>query len=181
VAIRFRGFRSTARSFRPERDSPVGQRWFVAFLESLLFANYHSKQNPDAGSERRETVNPRQFLLIGGAVLVLVGILGFVGVIGPTAQDSIFGEPWWFDNGENWAHTILGVVAIIAGVALPSGAQRGLVILVGLVGIFFGVYNLFSTTFLGTNLENPADTLLHFAVGAWALLSSLGGRQRAMA
>lgn len=122
-------------------------------------------------------MNPRQFLLIGGVVLLLVGILGFVGVIGPTANDSIFGDTWWFDNGENWAHTILGAVAIIAGFALPAGARRGLVILVGLVGIFFGVYNLFSQTFLGTSLENPADTILHFAVGAWALLA--GARRTA--
>ena len=124
-------------------------------------------------------MNPRKFLLIGGVVLLLVGILGFVGVIGPTANDSVFGDSWWFDTGENWAHTILGAVAIIAGLALPAGAQRGLVILVGLVGIFFGVYNLFSEKFLGTSLENPADTLLHLGIGAWALLA--GARRTATA
>lgn len=123
-------------------------------------------------------MNPRQFLLIGGVVLVLVGILGFVGLIGPEASDSIFGRDWWFDNGENWAHTILGVVAVIAGFTLSPGAQRGLVIVVGVVGLFFGVYNLFSTDFLGTNLENPLDTILHFVVGGWALLSAFGGRAR---
>lgn len=124
-------------------------------------------------------MNPRQFLLIGGAVLLLVGILGFVGVIGPSAEDSIFGDPWWFDEGENWAHTSLGVVGIIAGFVFPAGLQRGLVILLGLVGVFFGVYNLFTEEFLGTNLENPADTLLHFVVGAWALLA--GARRPAPA
>lgn len=116
-------------------------------------------------------MNPRQFLLIGGAVLVLVGILGFVGVIGPTPEDSIFGDPWWFDNGENWAHTILGVVGIAAAFVLPAGAQRGLVLLLGVVGIIVAVYNLFSLTLLGSNLERPLDTLLHAAVGAWALLA----------
>lgn len=117
-------------------------------------------------------VNPKQFLLIGGAVLVLVGILGFVGVIGPTADDSIFGDPWWFDNGENWAHTIIGAVGIVAAFAFPAGAQRGLVLLLGVVGVLVGVYSIFTEEFLGSNLENPADTLLHLAVGAWALLAS---------
>ncbi len=118
-------------------------------------------------------VNPKQFLMWGGIVLVLVAVLGFVGLIGPTAQDSIFGEGWWFDNGENWAHLVLGVVALLALYALKSAkAQKNLVILVGVLGLFFGVYNLFSTTFLGANLESPADTILHFAVGAWALLSA---------
>jgi hypothetical protein len=116
-------------------------------------------------------MNPRQFLIIGGAVLVLVGILGFVGIIGPTAGDSIFGDPWWFDNGENWAHTVLGVVGIIAAFVLPAVAQRGLVLLLGVVGVLVGVYSIFEQQFLGSNLENPADTLLHLAVGAWALLA----------
>ncbi len=124
-------------------------------------------------------MTPRSFLLVGGVVLVLVGILGFIGVIGPTAENSIFGETWWFDNGENWAHTILGAVAIVAGVALPVAGQRPLVVVFGFVGIFFAVYNLFSERFLGTNLENPADTLLHAAVGLWALAS--GVRRPAMA
>jgi hypothetical protein len=34
------------------------------------------------------------------------------------------------------------------------------------------VYSIFEQQFLGSNLENPADTLLHLAVGAWALLAS---------
>jgi hypothetical protein len=118
-------------------------------------------------------MNPRQFLIVGGAVLVLVGILGFVGVIGPTAEDSIFGDPWWFDNGENWAHTLIGVVGIIAAFVFPAAAQRGLVLVLGVVGVLVGVYSIFEQQFLGSNLENPADTLLHLAVGAWALLASV--------
>ncbi|MGH2573005.1 MAG: hypothetical protein ACRDGU_05930 [Actinomycetota bacterium] len=121
-------------------------------------------------------MNPRQFLLIGGIVLILVGILGFVGVIGPTAEDSIFGDSWWFDNGENWAHTILGAVGVVAAFVFPAAAQRGLVILLGVVGIFFGVFNLFTEEFLGTNLENPADTLLHLVIGAWALFAAYYNR-----
>lgn len=118
-------------------------------------------------------MNPKQFLIIGGAVLVVVGLLGFFGVIGPTAAKSIFGSTWWFDNGENWAHLILGVVALIAAFTFPAGAQKPLVMLVGLLGIFFGVYNVFTTKFLGTNLESPADMILHFAVGIWALAASM--------
>jgi hypothetical protein len=120
-------------------------------------------------------MNPKQFLVIGGIVLVLVGILGFVGVIGPTAADSIFGDTWWFDNTENWAHTILGIVALIAAFVFPARTHKPIVIVVGLVGVLFGVINLFTEQVGSANLEMHADTILHFAIGAWALLSAFKG------
>ncbi len=117
-------------------------------------------------------MNPKQFLLIGGVVLVAVGLLGF-GVIGPTAERSIFGSAWWFDNAENWAHLVLGIVALIAAFVLGANLQRPLVMLLGIVGVLVGLYSLFGyASFLGANLENPADSLLHLVVGVWALWAS---------
>lgn len=122
-------------------------------------------------------MNPKQFLQIGGAVLVLVAILGFVGVIGPTPEKSIFGEAWWFDGGENWAHLVLGVVGIGASFMLGASQQKMLVKLLGIIGILIGLYSLFGyNNFLGANLENPLDSLLHLGVGAWALLAARGGK-----
>lgn len=124
-------------------------------------------------------MTPKQFLYIGGAILVLLGILGFVGVIGPTPERSIFGATWWFDNGENWAHLILGVIALAAAFLVSEETQRPLVMILGIVGILIGLYSaLVTTVFLGANLENPADTLLHLVVGGWALAASLLPRRR---
>lgn len=114
-------------------------------------------------------MNPKQFLLVGGIVLILVGILGFMGVIGPTENDSLFGATWWFDNGENWAHLLIGIVALIAAFALPMSGQKPLVMIVGVVALLIGLYSIFQNKFLGANLENPADTLLHLVIGVWAL------------
>jgi hypothetical protein len=119
-------------------------------------------------------MNPKQFLILGGIILVLLGVLGFYGVIGPTPDKSIFGATWWFDNGENWAHLILGVVALVAAYALPASSHKMLVTLVGLLALFFGLYNFFSTDFMGTSLESPADLILHLGVGIWALLAARG-------
>ncbi len=122
-------------------------------------------------------MNPKQFLQIGGAVLVLIAVLGFVGVIGPTPEKSIFGEAWWFDGGENWAHLVLGVVGIGASFVLGAGQQKMLVKLLGIIGVLIGLYSLFGyNNFLGANLENPLDSLLHLGVGAWALLAARGGK-----
>ena len=117
-------------------------------------------------------MNPKQFLQIGGVVLVLVGVLGFVGVIGPTSEQSIFGSAWWFDNAENWAHLVIGIVGLAAAYALGANLQRPLVMLLGIVGVLVGLYSLVYPNLLGANLENPADTLLHIVVGAWALWAS---------
>lgn len=117
-------------------------------------------------------MNPKQFLQIGGTVLILVAILGYAGVIGPDAASSIFGANWYFDNAENIAHLVLGIVAILASFALPSALQKPLVLVLGVVGVLVGIYSIFWPTFLGANLENPADTLLHILVGAWALFAA---------
>lgn len=119
-------------------------------------------------------MNPKQFLTIGGVVLVVVGILGYVGILGPTADRSIFGAMWWFDNPENIAHTILGIVAIAAAYVLPANLQKWLTIAVGALAVLIGLYSLLGeTVVLGANLENPADSILHLVIGAWALYAGL--------
>ena len=124
-------------------------------------------------------MNPKQFLQIGGAVLVLVGILGFVGVLGPTSEASIFGAAWWFDNAENWAHLVLGIVAIGASFVLTAKLQKLLVLVLGVVGVLVGLWSLIGNSMLlGANLQNPADTVLHIVVGLWALAAWKGGMMK---
>lgn len=118
-------------------------------------------------------MNPKQFLILGGIILILLGIVGPLGIIGPTADKSIFGIGWWFDAGENWAHLLLGIVGLAAAFILPANLRRLLVLALGVVGVLIGLYSLLvSTEFLGANLENPADTILHIGVGIWALFAS---------
>ncbi len=121
-------------------------------------------------------MNPKLFLTIGGVVLVLVAILGFIGIIGPTAEKSIFGDAWWFDNPENWAHLVIGVVALIAAYSAGAAGQKMLVTLVGILALLVGVIGFFGANFLGANLENPADNILHIVIGVWAMLS-MGGKK----
>lgn len=117
----------------------------------------------------------RQFLFIGGLILILIAILGFAGIIGPTQEKSIFGDNWWFDNGENWAHLVIGIVGLIAALVLPANLQKLLVIVLGVVAVLVGLYSLIiSTDFLGSRLQNPLDTILHLGVGAWALIAARG-------
>ena len=114
-------------------------------------------------------------------MLLVVGLAGFSGIIGPTGDQSIFGSSWYFDNGENWAHTILGVVALLVAFALPEGLQGAVTLLVGVIGLIVGLWGFLlpgtAPNFYGANLENPLDNILHLAVGLWAVLAWRGGKK----
>lgn len=114
-------------------------------------------------------MNPKQFLMLGGIVLLLLGVLGYVLPAG-----QILGDMWYLTPGENVAHLVLGLVALVAMYALDSKMQKMLVQLVAVIALFFGIYGFFIAsvpplnTFGLANLETPYDNLLHLVVGVWA-------------
>ena len=133
--------------------------------------------------------NSTKFLQYRGAVLLLVGIVGYIGVLNSVEIFSL-------DAGENIAHSVLGIVGLAAGFGLKDAKiHRWLTILVGVTALFFGLYGFilpsggvlsngaFATpNFYGlANLENPADQLLHLFVAAWAYVSMRGDAKMATA
>ncbi len=127
----------------------------------------------------RSIFTSRGFLVWGGIVLVLLGIVGYLGIFTKASSPQFY-----LTDGENVAHLGLGIIAL-AAVYLPglnsalAPYYRPIVILVGLIALFFGIYGLVvagsaePNTFGLANLENPADNVLHFVVAAWALWSTL--------
>lgn len=125
-----------------------------------------------------QVFTPRGFLTYGGIVLLLLGIVGFLNIFTESAFPA-----FWLDTGENVAHTALGIVAL-AIVFIPglnttfAPYYRWIVILLGIVALFFAVYGFLvggnaSPNTLGlTNLESPLDDILHLVVGAWALYAA---------
>jgi hypothetical protein len=118
-------------------------------------------------------LNPKQFLLVGGIVLLALGIVGFLGVFNDTKS------AFYLDQGENIAHTGLGIVAIAASFLISDAMlQKWLVAVVGITALFFAVYgfavagNTPPNTFGISNLESPADDILHLVVGIWALAAA---------
>jgi hypothetical protein len=134
---------------------------------------------------RTTLFTPRGFLIVGGAVLLLLGLLGFVILKDPSM--SFF----WLDSSENIAHIALGAVAL-AAVFVPGlntalePYYRWIVILVGVIALFFGVYGFLvagdvsgKNTFGLANLE-LGDNLLHLVVAAWAFLAAFWSPAGAM-
>lgn len=130
---------------------------------------------------------PKGFLTYGGVVLLLLGIIGFLGVFSQSAVPSFY-----LDTGENVAHTALGIIAL-AIVFVPglntafAPYYRWIVILLGIVALFFAVYgfvvggNAAPNTFGISNLESPLDDLLHLVVGVWALYAAWRAPEASMA
>lgn len=112
-------------------------------------------------------MTPKQFLIIGGIVLILLGVFGFL-FPNPLGDISIL----HFDIYENFTHTILGIAAIIFAFALPNIGRWWITLLVGITGLLFGILGLalIGQSFPnlgGANLENPVDNVIHLAVGIW--------------
>lgn len=116
-------------------------------------------------------MNPKQFLQIGGVILILLGILGFL-------KPDLAGDFLSFDATENWAHISLGVVAIVLAPQSMGQMKKWIVVLIGLIAIIVGclgfmVNNNPSPNFYGVaNLENPVENVLHLVIGIWALVAA---------
>jgi hypothetical protein len=121
-------------------------------------------------------LTPRGFLQWGGIVLILLGVVGFFGIFSEAAFPT-----FWLDDGENWAHFLIGIIALaalyvpfLAGFLAPY--YKWIVVLVGLIALFFGVYGFIlplgssalPNAFGISNLESPLDNLFHLAVAVWA-------------
>jgi hypothetical protein len=134
---------------------------------------------------RSTLFTPRGFLIVGGAVLLLLGLVGFLNIF----TTNVF----YLTSGENIAHVVLGLVAL-AAVFVPglkdtlAPYYRWIVILVGVIALFFGVYGFLVpagnpptslNTFGLANLE-IVDNLIHLVVAAWAFLAAFWSPQAAM-
>ena len=115
-------------------------------------------------------LSPTTVLRLGGAVLLLLGLIGLTGV---TNSITFFN----LDSGENIAHVALGIVGLGAGFGTKNAdLHRWLVAFIAVSGLFTGIYGFtlaagdeMHRNFFGlANLENPADNVLHLVVGIWA-------------
>jgi hypothetical protein len=129
---------------------------------------------------------PRGFLITGGIVLLVLGILGFLNLF--TSQ------AFYMTTGENVAHLGIGLIAL-AAVFVPglnsavAPYYRSLTILFGLIALFFTMYGFLLpggnppttlNTFGVANLEFW-DNVIHLVFAAWAFAAAFWSPETATA
>lgn len=123
-------------------------------------------------------MNSKQFLMLGGMILVILGIAGMF-FFGPTIESSMLGDKFYLTEGENIAHLVLGAVALGAYFMISSAKLlRALVMLVGIIALIAAVWGFVSAgkpspNISVANLENPLDNVLHLLVAVWAFVASI--------
>jgi hypothetical protein len=131
-------------------------------------------KSPNRGA-RGERAPAQLFALVGGATLVLVGLVGFV-------ADASFHTGSQVDGGSLIGFEVNGVhnlVHIASGLLLLAGARRpGSARTVCLLfGLTYGVVTLIGLidgdTVLGLFPVNPADNVLHIGLTVLALAFAL--------
>lgn len=106
--------------------------------------------------------------------MVILAILGFLGVTGPLAEDSIFGSVWWFDTAESWALMIVGVISIIISYTASVKLQKPFALAVGLLSILFAAWTKYiDPEFLGINIEFPIELIWFSIFGIWGAVCSM--------
>jgi hypothetical protein len=113
-------------------------------------------------------LTPKGFLTIGGVIVLLYGIVGFL-----VPDQHLLADLLLFTGAENIAHVVLGIVAIAAGYVLGADLQKWLTAVVGATALVFLVIGLIvmGTPPLNLGLANLelVDDVVHLVVGIWAL------------
>jgi hypothetical protein len=117
--------------------------------------------------------SPKGFLRIAGVIFILLGFLGFIGILGDSPSRSIFGSSWWFTNAESLTLFAAGVISLFISSFLPPLWQRYIVILVGIFSVIMGLYVFSGADFFWMDLQT-LDSAFYLVFGLWALYAVYG-------
>lgn len=115
---------------------------------------------------------PRKFLEVIGYIFIVGAILGFIGVLGPTSSNSIFGAFWWLSYPVSLIYLVTGIVSVYSAYAMADEIVVPLAFTIGVVGFFVGLYGLvWSSRIMGINLPGGLGGLFNLIVGGYGVWS----------
>lgn len=117
---------------------------------------------------------PNRFLKIVGLILLLIGISGVVGLLGPTSSQSIFGGSFVVDSNQFSAYLIIGFIALASAFFFSPLWQRYFSVFLGITALYIGLYSFISPIFFGVHIEVPTEMIIYLVIGAWGLYAVYG-------
>lgn len=115
--------------------------------------------------------NPKNFLSSIGYILVIAAVLGFIGVLGPTPDQSIFGTYLWMSTPFSLIYLVLGIISLYLSYTLMDASiVLPFTFFLGAVGLFVGLYGLFwAPRIMGIELNGMIGNLFNLVAGAWGV------------
>ena len=118
----------------------------------------------------------RRFTRFFSFLLFVIGILGLTGILGPSPEQSIFGQTWWFDPFTIWVFLVIGIFGFLVAYDLSIFFQRYYNVLLGLIGVFMSIVSISARETPLIHLEYPADSIFFMIMGAAALWNAVKNR-----
>ena len=119
----------------------------------------------------------KRFLNGIGYILIVGAILGLIGILGPTSGASIFGSYLWLSYSVSLIYLVAGIASVFTAYILPENIVTTLTFGIGITAFFVGLYGLlWGSKILGISLEGPIGNLFNLAVGVWGIWAVSGER-----
>jgi hypothetical protein len=120
--------------------------------------------------------NAVRLLYCGGAMLVILGLSGILGLLGSLSPMALFNPPRWI----NWIHLSFGAFLLVVARIGNKKLQLGLVLLAAVAGTAIGLAGLLVLPHVASrsgmqDSRDFSDPLAHLTVGTmaiWALRNS---------
>lgn len=114
-------------------------------------------------------LTPKNFLQFGGIAFLVIGVAGYLGIIGPT--QGLLGSFWQFSSRESLLHLLLGAGGVAAAYMIPKAQTLrtvvGAVTGIALLRVLMSFFPSLAPAFVFTNVANTADTILYLVVALW--------------
>lgn len=103
----------------------------------------------------------KQYFSTQSLLLIILVVLGFIGVLGPDSQSSIFGQSWWLDYYELALLITMALAGLIITRTTTDGQQRIIAMFWAFLTWLIGTHAfVVQAPLLNANLESPGDVVL---------------------
>lgn len=113
------------------------------------------------------------YLKFGGLILVVLAVLGAAGILGPTADQSIFGQGWWMGYSEIVIYGLLGIADMVVAHKASSLIQYRMVLIIGFLSLLMAGHTfIVRQPVVWAEFQIPGDLTFFLFFAIWGIATS---------